>query len=969
MRLASLLLLGLSLLAGPGDRPRPLDRVNPFLGTKGEGHTFPGPTLPFGFVQLGPDTRRRDYPGCAGYRYEDSRIAGFSHTHLSGTGIPDYADVLLQPFTGEVRWHHGLDGQPGYASRFSHGEEGARPGSYWVRLQDSGVKAELTATLRTGMHRYTYPAGQAARLLIDLEHRDAVVDAALRRVSPTELEGHRISRSWAKDQHLYFVIRFDRPFTALRYQGNAQGKDVKAALDFGPSSHPLRIKVGLSAVDVAGARRNLDSENPGWDFDAVRAAAESVWDQALARITVEGGTEDQQRAFATALYHSLLAPNTWSDADGRYRGHDRAIHQAQGRVQHTVFSLWDTFRAFHPLMTLTDRKLTADWINSMLAMAQEGGRLPIWELAGTETGTMIGYHAVPVIADAILKEIPGFDREAAFQAMLASAMEDDRGLRAYRERGYLGIADEPESVSKTLEYAFDDWCIARAAHKLGKAEVAAAFLRRAQSWKSLFDPATGFFRPRDKGAFARPFNPFETTPHLTEGNSWHYAFFVPHDLEGLIRFHGGGPAFCKALDALFAAPSRLDGHQQEDIVGFMGQYVAGNEPSHHVAFLYAYGGEPWKAQAWSARLRDHFYSGAADGLPGNEDCGQMSAWYLFAALGFYPACPGSDHYVLGSPRFSKATLRMDNGNVLVVTARRAADTDVYVQELLWNGQPLRVDGKLPAYLRHDLLAGGGELEVVLGPAPRTTGWALPVTALPADAQIPPAPVLAQGDPVFQGRTTVALACAQADAEIHFTLDGTEPAISSARYQAPFFVEGRELRAAAFQGGRKGPELRTPFTAVDPALHLTLATEPKSPFAADGPLTLLDGLHGLADYHAGSWLGFEAADFAATLDLGRERTLVEAGLSCLQARRGWIVLPRRITVEGSLDGRAWEPLGEARPDLPIEAEGVHRKALVATFAARPLRYLRVRAQQSGPLRNTYVHREEDSWILVDELIYR
>ncbi|MDP2876164.1 MAG: GH92 family glycosyl hydrolase, partial [Holophaga sp.] len=675
LRSALLLLSFGALFATP---PKGLvGRVNPFIGTGGHGHTFPGASAPFGGVQLSPDTRLDpgDWDGCGGYHYSDSRIHGFSHTHLSGTGVSDYCDVLFAPHTGDWRFTNGKNGKPGYGSAFDHASEKAWPGYYAVTLKDYGIRAELTATPRAGLHRYTFPKGKAARLVIDLEHRDEVLESSLRFVGDREIEGYRRSQSWAKDQQVYFVARFSKPFvehglvvqgTLLSRASDARDKRLKAAVSFGNQGGAVLVRVGISAVSVEGARKNLEAEIPDWNFDAVLQQTERAWEKELSKITVEGGTKDQQTIFYTALYHAMLSPNVFQDVDGMYRGRDQAIHGAEPGTHYTVFSLWDTFRALHPLLTIIDRKRSSQFARTFLRQFEEGGQLPVWELAGNETDCMIGYHAVPVLADIILKGIGGFDVLKVFEAMRASAEQDRLGLKPYKALGYVPANEEGESVSKTLEYAYDDWCIAMVAQKLGRTADYERYLKRAQGFKHLFDPSTGFFRGRMEGHWWTPFDPREVNANFTEANAWQYAFFAPQDLDALIGFHGGKAGFAKKLDELFSAQSQISGTAQADITGLIGQYAHGNEPSHHMAYLYSFAGQPWKTQAMVRRILEEFYRNDPDGLIGNEDCGQMSAWYVLSALGFYSVTPGSNTYVIGTPLFPKATLRLENGKTFTI---------------------------------------------------------------------------------------------------------------------------------------------------------------------------------------------------------------------------------------------------------------------------------------------------------------
>ena len=522
------LLAALPLLAAAsvsGEDPAAL--VNPFVGTDGHGHTHPAASVPFGMVQVGPDTRLEGWDGCSGYHFTDDVVYGFSHTHLSGTGVSDYGDVLFMPRTGEVRLNNGADGEPGYGSRFAHEHEAAAPGAYSVSLLDTGIEVELTATARTGFHEYRFP-GDEGHVVLDLAHRDPVLESWVRVTGPNTIEGLRRSRAWAEDQRVYFVARFSKPFVehGLAVElgepqplAEASGQDVRGFFRFEDlGDEPLRIQVALSGVDVDGARRNLDAELPDWDFEGVRERARALWNHELGKIEVEGGTPAQRRTFYTALYHAYLAPNLFSDVDGRFRGLDGATHRADHDV-YTVFSLWDTFRTAHPLYTLTQPERTVDFLRTFERQFETGGKLPIWELAGNYTGCMIGYHAIPVIADAWMKGFEGFDRQTLFAAMRVSAEDEVLGLDAYQRVGYVPSDHEAESVSKTLEYAYDDWCIARVAESIGEDEVAARYYARSRAYEHLFDPDTGFLRPRRNGGWVEPFDPREVNFNFTEANA------------------------------------------------------------------------------------------------------------------------------------------------------------------------------------------------------------------------------------------------------------------------------------------------------------------------------------------------------------------------------------------------------------------------------------------------------------------
>ncbi len=733
----------------------PYDSVDPFIGTGGEGHTFPGAVAPFGMVQLSPDTNtgcqiRTCYKWAAGYRHEDTTIDGFSHTHFSGAGHSDLGDVLVMPLAG-----------PGTATRpaqwrtaFGHASEVARPGYYAVTLA-GGVRVELTAGTRVGVHRYTFPAGQPAHLAIDLatsmyNYPGKVLWSSVRLLPDGTVTGMRETRGWAPARKLWFAMRASAPLTGhgfvnretdIAYKGfqgpsrgrddaaQAAGRDLLARLDFGALARPLELRVAISSVDEAGALANLAAEPGG--FDQVRAGTRRAWEAALGRVAVDAAP-DTRRTFYTALYHSLLAPSVAGDADGRYRGPDNEVHRADGFTFRSTFSLWDTFRAEHPLLTLIQpERTTSDVVRSLVASQANSpfGILPVWQFQGQETWTMIGYHAVPVIADAYLKGIRGFDANKALDAMVASARyRPYAGLAEYIDRGYVPIDREPEAASKTVEYAYDDWTIARMAAALGRRDLAAEFTRRAGYWRNSFDAKTGFLRARlADGSFRVPFDPTAINygSDYTEGNAWQYSWFVPQDEAGLFRLLGGDAAAVAKLDAMFDYDnSKLDYSHAEDIAGLIGQYIHGNEPSHHVAYLYGYAGQPWRTQERLAQIVASQYRPTPDGLAGNDDLGQMSAWYLFTAMGFYPVAPGSNQYVLGRPFVDRATVTLPSGKRFTMTADGLTPANRYVVAVQLNGRPLD-----RSYVTDAEVRAGGTLHFTMGATPNKS-WGMAVAARP-----------------------------------------------------------------------------------------------------------------------------------------------------------------------------------------------------------------------------------------------
>jgi len=977
-RLVSHLVLGLLFLPGVGSAQRaPSQYVDPFVGTGGHGHTFPGATMPFGMVQLSPDTRLSGWDGCSGYHYSDGVIYGFSHTHLSGTGISDYGDILLMPMAGTPSVDALVDGKTdkGYASPFNHRNEKASPGFYSVLLDDGNIKAELTTTNRVGLHRYTFPRDVRQSIILDLAHRDRVIDSSLRVIDATHIEGYRRSTAWAKDQVVYFAAEFSQPFESMiamdgKLNGRlkeARGKNVKATFSFPADHQPILVKVAISSVSIEGARRNLDAELPGWNFDEVERGAGVAWNRELSRIEARGGSEDQLRNFYTALYHTMIAPNLFMDVDGQFRGTDLQTHTARGFTNHSVFSLWDTFRAAHPLYTIIDQKRTADFINTFLAQYEHGGRLPVWELAGNETDTMIGYHSVSVIADAAMKGISGFDREKAFVAMKHSAELKHFGLGAYMDRGYISVEDERESVSKTLEYAYDDWCIAEMARLLGRDEDYQTFIRRAQFYRNVFDPETGFARPRRNGGWIIPFDPREVDFNFTEANSWQYSFFVPHDVSGLIELLGSKEKFAAKLDELFTTDSKTTGREQADITGLIGQYAHGNEPSHHMAYLFNYVGQPWKTQQRVRQIMDGFYSPTPDGLIGNEDCGQMSAWYVMSAAGFYPVTPGAPLYAIGTPLFPELRFNLENGEAFVIKAPGVSAKNIYIQSATLNGQPYR-----RTYLLHSDVMKGGELVFKMGPRPNVD-WGSRSTDIPTASisteKILAVPLIEAPANTFKDQMEFVIRARGVGERLHFTTDGSPPDASSQVFEKSLAIRNTTtVKAIAIdRNGARSLVTSAVFNKIPHDWSIRLFSRYASQYAAGGDLALIDGVRGNGNFHTGAWQGYQGQDLVAVIDLGRVQEVRKLGAGFLQDVGSWIWMPRRIEFELSMDGQNFTPSAAIANDVPEKEDGGSVKDFVQKIPSRRARYVRVKAIGYGRIPDWHPGAGGESWIFIDEVI--
>lgn len=691
--------------------------VDTHIGTGGHGHVFVGANVPFGFVQLGPTSIPEEWDWTSGYHQSDSTVIGFSHTHLSGTGIGDLFDVTVMPVTGKVVYARGTEDNPasGLWSYADRGREQSRPGYYSVPLERYGINAEMTATARVGMHRYTFPASDESAVVFDLENGgcwDEPVRTEMKAVGDNTIEGCRWSTGWADDQRIYFVAEFSKAFESFTLHGK-DGMYGRASF-MTSEGEQILLKVALSPVSIEGARKNMKEELPGWDFDAVAAAADRAWNDELSRIHIETKDESVRRIFYTALYHTMIAPSVFCDVDGSYYGADHNIHAADGSVKYTTFSLWDTYRAAMPLMTIIHRDRMPDIINTMLSIYRQQGKLPVWHLMGCETDCMVGNPGIMPVADAILKDIGGFDRELAFEALRNSAMKPDRGQDLRMEYGYIPCDRFNESVAYDMEYAIADGSVAAAAKALGKDEDYHYFLERSRSYRNLFDPETGFMRGKDsEGKFRTPFNPFSSSHRADdycEGNAWQYTWLAPHDFDGLVECFGSTDVFLAKLDSLFTVSPEVAGtNTSPDISGLIGQYAHGNEPSHHILYFYTMAGEPWKTADKVRNVLTTLYNDTPVGLSGNEDVGQMSAWYVLSALGFYQADMTRPCFWFGYPMLDEAVIKVPGGEFTVTVSGRS-DENMYIQSVLLNGKPYA-----KPYIEYKDIKAGNVLSFTLGP--------------------------------------------------------------------------------------------------------------------------------------------------------------------------------------------------------------------------------------------------------------
>ena len=963
--------------------------VNPFIGTGGHGHTYPGATAPFGLVQLSPDTRFDGWDGCSGYHYSDSIIYGFSHTHLSGTGVSDYADLLIVPQCGKkAKTIPGyIDAKNGYAHRFSHEQEEASPGLYSVYLPDQKIRVRLTATERAGLHEYIFEEKKGKKfILIDLDHRDQLLGKSIVLEDKQTISGFRISNAWASEQHFYFHMALSKPYEKATYI--TKNGQYKLLLTFPESTDRISIRVGISGVDNEGAKANLNAEMKDFQFNKYHLATKKKWNEELSKIAITTNNREIKTIFYTGMYHAFLQPNIWSDYDGRYRGRDKAIHQLPlGEKQYTVFSLWDTYRAAHPLYTLVQPQRNLDFIRTFLRQFDEGGDLPVWELAANETECMIGYHSVSVIADAYAKGLTDFDAEKALEAMIATSNFDELGKTHFRENGFIGSGDEPESVSKTLEYAYNDFCIAQMAKQMGKSDVYQEYYRRSLNFMNIYDPSTKFMRARRGGLWHQPFDPAEVNFNYTEANSWQYSLYAPHAMDVLRDLIGGPDSLEAWLDRLFTTEMELSGRHQVDITGLIGQYAHGNEPSHHMAYLYNYTNSPHKTQLYVDRILKEMYSIQPDGLSGNEDCGQMSAWYVLSALGLYQIAPGNPFYDFGRPLIDEATLKLDNGSALIIKTQNNSAENKYVQSVLWNGKTWFTNG-----IPHDELLTGGVLEFIMGSDPAMSKPYHPgsflATGSVTNFQFAPVPYLLNTERIFEDSVKVAFGHLSPfdneTIEIEYRKSGDSANVST--YTTPLLFDTSiklEARTKISYPGYVtstsagiGYTIYSPWVGVefikrDPGVHLDLKSNYSPQYAAYGPNTLIDGVQGGTEFRTGDYQGFWATDVEGIVHFDEARTFSEVGISCLQDMKSWVFYPKSVSFELSSDGVNFDKklVFSDFPQFEDYIGPTSMDAIVKLPNNQVVKAIRIRVENFGECPSWHLGAGNDSWLFLDEIIFR
>ncbi len=946
--------------------------VNPFIGTGGHGHTYPGATAPFGMMQLSPDTRHTGWDGCSGYHYSDSIIYGFSHTHLSGTGVSDYGDLLIVPQNGKPRIDPGYKSKKGYGSTFSHDNELASPGFYQVHLDEGNIDVRLTVSQRAGFHEYTFknPKGKKF-LLIDLDHRDRLLNSTINIIDKQTVSGSRVSEAWATEQHFYFYLKTDVPYQKARLF-TKHGRN-KLLLIFPKSTQKVNVRVGMSAVDEKGAQKNLEKEIPDWNFDKTRASVVRSWNKELDRIHFKSDDKEVMTNFYTGLYHSYLAPNIFNDIDGRYRGRDLKVHSLEDEdEQYTVFSLWDTYRATHPLFTLTQVERTNHFVRTFLRQYREGGDLPVWELAANETECMIGFHSVSVIADAYLKGIKDYNAQDVLEAMITTSSLDEFAKDDFQKNGYINAGNEPESVSKALEYAYDNYCIAQMIKSNERFEIESQPFENYQlNFINHFDPSTGFMRARRDGLWFSPFDPAEVNFNYTEANSWQYSLYAPHAVGTLSDLLGGPDSLEAWLDRLFTTEMELSGRHQADITGLIGQYAHGNEPSHHMAYLYNYTNAPHKTQLYVDRILKEMYQNAPDGLSGNEDCGQMSSWYVLSALGIYQIAPGNPFYELGRPLMNEASIHFENGNKLVIKAINNSKEAKYIEQVRFNGQVFD-----RSYISHNELIKGGLLEFVMtaddNKTPNNPKHAPTIQDIPKT--FVPLPYFEQANRVFLESMELSIAHIRPDEyDIYYTLDGKEPTLQSKKYTEPFSINERttvKMFTANEQG--KSATLTNTFVKHDASISLELKSEYANQYASTGDLALIDGITGSDEFRTGDWQGFWAQDVTAEISFETPKAIKEIAVGVLSDMKSWIFLPSEVHFEYSYDGKTFEPQVEKVPLGTETAEDMypHATEVIGTISpVKPVKKIRIIVKNFGKCPEWHLGSGNDTWLFLDEIRFR
>ncbi len=929
--------------------------VNPLVGTDFHGHTYPGAIAPFGMVQLSPDTRLDGWDGCSAYHYSDNTIYGFSHTHLSGTGCSDYGDFL---FTPTMKSANSKD----YTFKFSHADEYAHAGYYKVKAYNTDtIISELTASPRAGYHKYTFPKnGKKKAIVIDFKHRDKLLDMSYKIVNQNTVIGYRRSEAWNTDQRIYFAAQFNCEIANSKFDEQSK----RLFLDFGNSdseeNNSIEAIVAISSVDESGAINNLHAET-FTSFAQAKKNAEQLWNKELGKIEITSKDKEKITTFYTALYHCMVAPNLYSDVDGRYRGMDNKIYTTDNYNRYTVFSLWDTYRTLHPLLALIDRERSLDFVKTSLDIYKQSGFLPMWELASFETYCMIGMHGISMVADLYTKGII-HDKDLTMQSMLGSMDKKKFGFDYFLENGFISSDKEHESVSKTVEYAYNMYCVAKIAQLQNRPDLYQSMITKAQYYKNLYNPNNNFIQAKENGRFLLDFNPTQIDQNYTEGNGWHYTFYAPGDVNSLIDMMGGDAKFCEKLDSCFFTSEKTTGRDQADVTGLIGQYCHGNEPSQHTAYLYAYAGEAYKTQELVRQILTTLYTAKPDGICGNDDVGQMSAWYVMSAMGFYPVCPVDNQYVVASPLFEKIVMHLENGQDLVIEAPNAENTP-YVKGLKLNGKDYN-----KSFINYDDIKNGGILQFAMSDKP-VKEFAIakedrPYSKIENEYFCATPYVSYEGTGTFTNKMEVYFKAYNPQDTIYVSLSNGK--------KHKFIGKGKiKLKetttiTAYSQNKGKSQEIECKLYKIPAGRSVKVLTDVNSQYTASGDNALIDLKRGSDNWKLGCWQGYWGEDLEAIVDLGEKQRVKKVGGNFIQDQKSWIFMPTRVEYYISDNGVDFKLIETVENDVDQKIEGSITKTFF-TKTGFSARYIKVKAYNLGVNPKWHLSAGEKSWLFIDEIV--
>lgn len=978
--------------------------VNPFIGTGGHAHTFPGACYPFGMMQLSPDTRTTGWDGCSGYYYDDTIIYGFTHTHLSGTGCSDYGDILLMPVSDNTpsltsRGDTMAVFLNNFSSSYFKRTEKASPGYYSVVLKNGNIKTDLTVGKYAGIHRYIYSKEDSCGIILDLNHRNQVLSSWFKKISDTEICGYRETKAWTKNRWIYFDIRFSKPIksfdiytngsrriplshsgivgfpapdTTLLWPKESRVKDTKVVFSFNYRDTIL-VKIGISAVSIEDAKENLTHDIPGWDFDGTRKKTQQAWNDYLHKIEVSTKNDSLLTTFYTAMYHTAIHPSLFTDVNGNYMGRDGKVHKADGFNMYTVFSIWDTYRSLHPLFTIIDSSMDRQFIQTFLKQYEQGGALPVWELWANETNCMIGYHSVSIIYDAYQKGIKGFDAKEALKAMQRSAWEYERVNGMLMDKGYIPANEFSESVSQTLECGYDNWCIAQMGKSLGDTSDFTRYMMTAQGYKKVFNPNNDFMQGRENERFCVPFNPTAVTFNYTEANAWQYNFYVPQDMSGLISLYGSKEKLAQKLDTLFTMSSKMAGRTQPDITGMIGQDAQGNEPSHHNPYLYNYVGQPWKTAKYVHQL-EKFYTNKPDGICGNDDCGALSAWYVMSAMGLYQVCPGDGQFELTAPLFDTVKIHLENGKTFTISSEKGMTGDNDIESASLDGTDYK-----NSFLKYTDLMNGGKLNYTFTNTNKLSDWGtgknVPVDSIEFKYRIEPSPYFEYGNAVFGDSLKIRVkSFTPSDTNfsmMYYVVTGPDDRTKVTLWKADkdYYINKSGFYGGAFirnDGEKYGPAISAHFTKIPKGRKIKITSTPNSQYTAGGPGALLDFQHGGTDFRLGKWQGYQYQDFEAVVDLGKQEEVKHLSAEFLQDVLSYIIMPTYVDFSVSTDSIHFKPVAHIVNTLPDTSMASTIKSLGADITPQKVRYIKVFAKNYGKLPPWHPGYGDEAFIFIDEI---